>query len=202
MSNKQRAIPALLTQLAVENSVLVIWAIGRSLSTTNILVPIDHWLNSSDTSQKLAASRLAGWLKPSAVLETNLKACLNEVDERISQAARESIEDHLTTAVKLFETCEGEAYSIFAGNDYVAVGVYVAAEKLGLQIGKDVFVVGFGDIPLAQTMPVPLSSVFQNSELVGYESAKLLYELITGDMEKPVHRILPVELRIRASSTG
>jgi len=71
-----------------------------------------------------------------------------------------------------------------------------------LQIGKDVFVVGFGDIPLAQTMPVPLSSVFQNSELVGYESAKLLYELITGDMEKPVHRILPVELRIRASSTG
>lgn len=90
--NKQRAIPALLTQLAVENSVLVIWAIGRSLSTTNILVPIDHWLNSSDTSQKLAASRLAGWLKPSAVLETNLKACLNEVDERISQAARESIE--------------------------------------------------------------------------------------------------------------
>lgn len=97
---------------------------------------------------------------------------------------------------------KSEKYSVFAGNNYYARYIYLACEELGLKIGQDVFVVGSGDAPKPETFSVPLSAVWQNSEQVGYEGAKLLYERITGKLEKPAHRILPIELRVRESSTG
>ena len=36
---------------------------------------------------------------------------------------------------------------VFCVNDYVAVGIYRTAQKLGWTVGKDIFVVGFDDDP-------------------------------------------------------
>jgi hypothetical protein len=90
-TNKQRAVPALLAQLAVEDYVRVMWAIGRSLSTMDISIFVQERLKSPDTLEKLAATRIAGWLKPSDSLQSHLKACLSEVDERVRLAASESL---------------------------------------------------------------------------------------------------------------
>jgi len=45
---------------------------------------------------------------------------LPHAEAELSVSPSKAIEDHLTTAVKLFETCEGGGI-FFAGNDYVAV---------------------------------------------------------------------------------
>ena len=95
-----------------------------------------------------------------------------------------------------------QEFSIFAAGDAIAQGACLEAAELGMRIGKNVCIVGFGDYPLCQNMPVPLSSVFQANELVGYETAKLLYAKLIGEIKQPVHRIVPAELRIRQSSTG
>ncbi|HBG25583.1 MAG: hypothetical protein A2Y10_04975 [Planctomycetes bacterium GWF2_41_51] len=105
-------------------------------------------------------------------------------------------------AKRFFEIKHEKVYSIFAGNNYVARGIYVAAEELGLKIGKDVFVAGSGDAPRSETFSVPLSSIWQNSEQVGYEGAKILHELITGSLKKPIHRLVPAKLVIRESSVA
>ena len=100
------------------------------------------------------------------------------------------------------EGVQGEKISIFAGSDYVALGVYQAAEQLGLKVGRDIFIVGFGDMPLCHRLDPPLSSVYHFYDRLGYETAKLLHQELVGGVRQPVHRFLPVELRVRASSTG
>ena len=90
--------------------------------------------------------------------------------------------------------------SIMAMNDYVARGIYRAAEELKLRIGRDVMVFGFDDLPLASCLECPLSSVRQPRREIGYEAAKLLHERILGKISRPVIKCLPVELIERASS--
>ncbi len=108
----------------------------------------------------------------------------------------------LNEAIDLFNNGKRSKFAIFAGNDYFARGIYDAAEQLNLKVGTDVFLVGFGDLPLCKKLPVPLTSVWQNSERVGYEAAKILHERNSGTLKKPMNRLLPVELKIRQSSTG
>ena len=102
----------------------------------------------------------------------------------------------------LFQEKREERYSVVAMNDSFAEGVYSAAEEAGLAIGKGVFVCGFDDLPLCQRLDPPLSSVSQSLERVGLEGARLLYEELDNKTSRPVHKVLPVKLVIRASSTG
>jgi LacI family transcriptional regulator len=108
--------------------------------------------------------------------------------------------NYIKSAKKLFNSNKQDEYFIFTGNDYVARGVYKAADDLGLEIGKDVFVASISNLPFAERLPVPLTSVDQNLEKVGYEAAKVLYEKLTGTLPKSVHRVLPVSLIVRKSS--
>ena len=49
--------------------------------------------------------------------------------------------------------------AIFAGNDEMAVGVYVAARKAGLRIPEDLSIVGFDDTPISARIWPPLTTV-------------------------------------------
>ena len=125
-------------------------------------------------------------------------------EEDLTDQADLGLEYDIEAAVRLFKEAKEDVYCIYAGNDFIARGVYIAAKKLGLQIGKDVFVVGYNDMPFAQSLTPPLSSIRQlpSIEQVGYEAAKLLYQHMLGIVGRPVRRLMPVELVIRESSTG
>ena len=51
--------------------------------------------------------------------------------------------------------------AIFAGNDLQALGVYQAAREARLHIPEDLSVVGFDDLPVAQWVGPPLTTVRQ-----------------------------------------
>ena len=125
-------------------------------------------------------------------------------EEKLADTIDIGLEYSVNAALKLFKTRKEDKYCIFSGNDFIARGIYIAAEKLGLEIGKDVFIVGSNNMPFAERMPVPLSSVktVPSIQNLGYQAVKLLYECITGAIKHPVRRLLPVELVIRESSTG
>jgi LacI family transcriptional regulator len=93
-------------------------------------------------------------------------------------------------------------YSIFTVNDTSAGLLYTIASEFDLKVGKEVFVVGFDDLPLCKRLDPMLSSVYQPQEQLGYEGARLLYEELASRVARPIHKVLPVELKIRASSTG
>jgi LacI family transcriptional regulator len=125
-------------------------------------------------------------------------------EEKLADTVDIGLEYSVNAAINLFKTRKESKYCIFSGNDFIARGIYIAAEKIGLEIGKDVFIVGSNNMPFAERMPVPLSSVktVPSIQDLGYQAAKLLYEHLTGSVNHPVRRLLPVELVIRQSSVG
>ena len=91
---------------------------------------------------------------------------------------------------------------IFCGNDMMAFGVYRGLNRAGVKVPDDVALVGYDDIDFAADWVVPLTSVRQPTDQLGYLAAQLLLEHSAGD-EAHVHRqtVLQPELIVRKSST-
>ncbi len=90
--------------------------------------------------------------------------------------------------------------SIFCENDFDARGVYEAAGRHHLVVGKDVAVVGFDDYPLAKLIKPSLTTCHAFTQDLGYEDARLLHRIIMKEVQPPVHIRLPMELIIRESA--
>jgi LacI family transcriptional regulator len=96
-------------------------------------------------------------------------------------------------------TAKNPPTAIFAGSDYVALGVLNAAKKFQLSIPKDLSLVGFDDMPFAALLSPPLTTIRQPIRELGEAGANYLFQLIEGKMgQLPVLR-LPVELIRRDS---
>lgn len=89
------------------------------------------------------------------------------------------------------------ATAIFAANDHVAVGVYAAAEHLGLRIPADLSVVGFDDLDLAARMVPPLTTIQVAKQGLGSAAIEMVVQMLAG--ETPRDRRLPTRLIQRAS---
>ena len=89
-----------------------------------------------------------------------------------------SEEDGITGLEKLY-TLADKPDAVFAVNDPVAIGVYMKIKQLGLQIPKDVGVIGFSNNSISSLINPPLTTVEQPSYEMGKEAAKLLIKQIT-----------------------
>lgn len=90
--------------------------------------------------------------------------------------------------------------AVVAMNDLMAIGAMHAAQSLGLTIGRDFAVAGFDDVPLAQYLRPPLTSVRQPIRQAGHLCVDLLVALLTGLPVADSHILLQPELVIRAST--
>jgi LacI family transcriptional regulator len=88
--------------------------------------------------------------------------------------------------------------AIFASNDDMAAGVLTVAHRRGLSVPGDLSVVGFDDTALASQLWPPLTTVRQPTRELAYAAAGLLFDAT----DEVVHRRLPHELVIRASTAG
>lgn len=69
---------------------------------------------------------------------------------------------------------------VITANDNMAIGAYRAFQEAGLSIPEDVAVVSFNDIPVAQFLNPPLSTIRINGEAIGESAVDLLVERIAG----------------------
>ncbi|MBZ0293673.1 MAG: GntR family transcriptional regulator [Anaerolineae bacterium] len=90
--------------------------------------------------------------------------------------------------------------AIFAVNDWIALRVYRAAELLGLHIPKDLSLVGFDDLDIAQYQKPPLTTVAQNANLMGAEAARRLLALIEGEEVSEILTLVPTRFVLREST--
>jgi LacI family transcriptional regulator len=91
--------------------------------------------------------------------------------------------------------------AIFAVNDPAAIGAMRALDEAGMCAGKDVALVGAGNIHYGAMLRVPLSTVSWSRSEMGRDAARLLIELIEGKSAtaRPQHVILQPELVVRDS---
>ncbi|GHJ07429.1 LacI family transcriptional regulator [Micromonospora humidisoli] len=90
--------------------------------------------------------------------------------------------------------------AVFCANDHQALGLLRALHQRGARIPEDVSVVGFDDIPEAEYLSPPLTTVRQDFDEVGRRCVAALLELFDGTgVGTPRPQVEP-ELVVRASS--
>ncbi|WP_433090011.1 LacI family DNA-binding transcriptional regulator [Dactylosporangium sp. CA-052675] len=73
--------------------------------------------------------------------------------------------------------------AVFAGNDQMALGMLRAFHERGVRVPDDVSIVGFDDIPEAEFMFPPLTTVRQDFDEVGRRCIAALLGILDGDPE-------------------
>jgi LacI family transcriptional regulator len=94
--------------------------------------------------------------------------------------------------------------AIFAVNDPAAIGAMQALEETGLRVGRDVAVVGAGNIHYGDMLRVPLTTISWARHEMGQHAGRLLLSAIEGKgpPKKAQRLILPPELIVRGSSAA
>ncbi len=111
--------------------------------------------------------------------------------------------DAREAAARLLVLPEGRRpTAIVAVSDLMALGVMHALYACGLRPGTDVAVVGYDDIPTAQYLQPPLSSVRQPIAEVGERVVEMLLKIVAGEPLEERRVLLNPELIVRASSGG
>ena len=90
--------------------------------------------------------------------------------------------------------------AIFACNDRQALGVYQAARRVGLRIPTELSVVGFDDLPLAELVDPPLTTIHQPLIEMAAAATELALALGRGEKIKQLGMELGTTLTIRQST--
>jgi len=147
---------------------------------------------SSDTARRWKAIRdVAG--KLGILIHPELTVQLRSADPSAEPG-------HLATQELLSRNSPFSA--IFSFNDVSAVGAITALREAGLQVPRDVSVVGFDDVLFAATSHPPLTTVRQPLRQMGQMAATTLLELIQGEGSHQPGTVLTVypELVVRRST--
>ncbi|HLO31938.1 MAG TPA: LacI family DNA-binding transcriptional regulator [Anaerolineales bacterium] len=90
--------------------------------------------------------------------------------------------------------------AVFVASDVVALGAMLAIKEAGLRIPKDMAVIGFDDIPLAEYYDPPLTTIRLPAFGLGWAGGERLIRLIQGEGFDREDVYLNSELIVRKSS--
>lgn len=88
---------------------------------------------------------------------------------------------------------------VFAASDELALGLYRAAQNLGISIPDDLRVVGHDDHPWSSHLAPSLTTVRTPAKEIAQTAVRLLIERLSGARTFPLHAFLPAELVVRES---
>lgn len=87
--------------------------------------------------------------------------------------------------------------AIYAANVWTALGTLRAVQAAGIEVPRDLELVGFDDIQMADLLRYPITTVAQDVEGIGREATRLLLKLMKGENVPPRDVILPPRLIVR-----
>jgi DNA-binding LacI/PurR family transcriptional regulator len=90
--------------------------------------------------------------------------------------------------------------AVFVASDVVAVGAIQAIKQSGLQIPKDIEIIGFDDIPMAEYFDPPLSTIHLPAFELGRVAGEQLIKMISSGESKIPGVLLETELILREST--
>ena len=89
--------------------------------------------------------------------------------------------------------------AVFAANDIQAIGALAECRASGMDVLKDISIMGFDDLPLAEFTFPKLTTIRVPAQRMGHVAASRLLEMIRGQSQ-PASEVLPVELILREST--
>jgi LacI family transcriptional regulator len=169
--------------------------IGGATSATQHLINLGHRRIALITNAGLAytasADRLAGYRQ---ALESNgltydpaLVACGDFTPQSGALAAEQILQQRPWPT------------AMFVASDTVAVGALKTIRQHGLCVPQDIALVGFDDVPVAEFIDPPLTTIRLPAFGLGWGAADLLIRLIQGESVHQPAVMLETELVIRKS---
>ena len=90
--------------------------------------------------------------------------------------------------------------AIFAASDYLGLGALFAANEKGVRVPEDIAIVGMDNFPISAMVAPPLTTVDVHAFDVGFQAARLLLRLISGERPSETQIVLPTHLVVRKST--
>lgn len=105
-------------------------------------------------------------------------------------------------AAAQFLSMKDRPTAIFTANDEMAIGLIAGFHEHGVECPRDISVIGFDDITVAQNYAPPLTTMRQPREELGRVATETLINILEGNDTpgEPVHVVLPSELVVRQST--
>ncbi|MWC29148.1 LacI family DNA-binding transcriptional regulator [Paenibacillus sp. MMS18-CY102] len=122
---------------------------------------------------------------------------LNKRPDYIIEGGDYTLESGYEAMLELL-ALEDPPTAVFAAGDNLAIGAMKALKEKGLRVPEDVSIIGFDDIELASYVTPALTTIRQDTKLLGTKAAEILIESIES-VRSIVNIVLPVELVIRES---
>jgi DNA-binding LacI/PurR family transcriptional regulator len=147
-----------------------------------------------DLRYATAQARLEGYRL--ALTEAGL-----EIDHRLMRRTTWNMSQAVSETLSLLELPDPPT-AIFAASDDLAIGALEALRTAGRSVPGDVAIIGFDDIPLAQEMTPPLTTIRIPLAEIGRQAAELLFARGESSLSLPATGspvVLPVKLIERAS---
>jgi LacI family transcriptional regulator len=143
------------------------------------------------------------WILCSRARIDGYRAAMDEagvrVDPRLVSYGRFHLEEGIEKGRELLHG-KDRPTAIFAGNDLQALGVYQAARELRLHIPEDLSVVGFDDLPVAQWVGPPLTTIRQPLVEMATAAAEMVVAMARGEPPAQPRIELATELIVREST--
>jgi len=169
---------------------------GGSRTATQHLIDLGHRrLAFLGGRQELDSSQLR-----EAGFREALRLAQLPVNEELVRHSRYDPDTALQIAVELLSLPEPPT-AIVVANDVTAMRVVEAAHQLGLNVPRDLSVVGFDDIPDAALCDPPLTTVRQPLQDMGAAAMTMLLDILEG-REHEHHIRMDVELVVRSSTAA
>jgi DNA-binding LacI/PurR family transcriptional regulator len=138
----------------------------------------------------LGEERRAGWTHAMRSRDISTSGLASRVEDSVASGR----------AATLALLDEAQPTAFVCASDTLAMGVLHALAERGLQVGRDIAVVGFDDSPVAQLVPPGITSVRQPLEEVAVELVRALEGLLAMPPQVGPGVMLKPSLIVRGSS--
>jgi DNA-binding LacI/PurR family transcriptional regulator len=131
----------------------------------------------------MAAAKAGGWPAGS------IRRVLVENDPAAAAAAFRSLLDG------------GRPTAVFVTTDHAAFGVLAEAARMGIEVPRELSIVGYDDLAMSETVFPPLTTVRQDLRLLAERAVSSVFGIIrTGERPADAGDLVPVALTVRAST--
>jgi LacI family transcriptional regulator len=113
-----------------------------------------------------------------------------------TETTRQGIE-----AMRLLLQRDPKPDGVFCFNDPLAIGAMIAILDAGLRIPEDIALIGCGNLNYDGCLRVPLSSIDQNSQMIGQRAAELVLNLLESKQRPRARTIILEPTLVVRSST-
>ncbi|ADZ84663.1 transcriptional regulator, LacI family [Cellulosilyticum lentocellum DSM 5427] len=87
----------------------------------------------------------------------------------------------------------------FVASDPMAIGAYKAVAEAGMEVGKDISLIGFDDIYSSQFLMPALTTIKVHTEFMGKTAVETLQERVRSQRVLPKKILIPTKLIVRES---